>query len=125
MPLNDKQQAQFDIICARISDGMSLRAACSLDGSPSKQAVNKWLNADETGEVVAQYARAKEQQAEAHIDEMMEIADNEEDVQRARLKIDTIKWTASKLKPKKYGDKINHDHGGKVQIVYSEEDAKA
>jgi hypothetical protein len=31
---------------------------------------------------------------------------NGDHVQRSRLRIDTRKWLASKLKPKKYGDKL-------------------
>ena len=32
---------------------------------------------------------------------------NSEYVQRSRIRIDTRKWIASKLKPKKYGDKVD------------------
>jgi len=31
-----------------------------------------------------------------------------ENIQRSRLRIDARKWVASKLKPKKYGDRIDH-----------------
>lgn len=39
------------------------------------------------------------------IDKMDMIALYEHDVQRARLRIDVIKWQASKEMPKKYGDR--------------------
>lgn len=35
-----------------------------------------------------------------------------EHVQRSRLRVDARKWTASKLKPKKYGDKLTQEHSG-------------
>jgi len=35
-----------------------------------------------------------------------------EAIQRSRLRVDARKWTASKLKPKKYGDKTSHEHAG-------------
>ena len=35
-------------------------------------------------------------------------AKNPENIQRSRLRVDARKWTASKLKPKKYGDKLTH-----------------
>lgn len=35
-------------------------------------------------------------------------AKSPENVQRSRLRVDTRKWAASKLKPKKYGDKVQH-----------------
>ena len=34
---------------------------------------------------------------------------NGEAVQRSKLRVDTRKWVASKLKPKKYGDKLTLD----------------
>jgi hypothetical protein len=37
------------------------------------------------------------------------VPDNEA-VQRSRLRVDTRKWLMGKLKPKKYGDKIQHEH---------------
>jgi len=37
---------------------------------------------------------------------------NGENIQRSRVRIDTRKWLASKLKPKKYGDKVDLTHGG-------------
>lgn len=103
---------------------------------PSKGTVFRWLAT--MPEFQDQYARAREAQAETHADDMMEIADdarndwmkaadeegglgyklNGEHIQRSKLRIDTRKWIASKLKPKKYGDKIEHTgpEGGPLQI---------
>lgn len=83
----------------------------------------KWLN--ETESFAKDYARAKECQAEYMAEEMLEIADdgsndymtitkgdmeyNVEDrevTNRSRLRVDTRKWLASKLLPKKFGDKL-------------------
>ncbi len=55
-------------------------------------------------EFLEQYARVSELQTDIFIDEIIDIADGtENDVQRDRLRIDSRKWIASKLKPKKYG----------------------
>ena len=71
------------------------------------------------------YARAREIQADRMAEEIVEIADdatndfmekrgkdgrkkvefNSENVNRSRLRIDTRKWLAGKLKPKVYGEK--------------------
>ena len=59
-----------------------------------------------------QYARAREEQADAISDECLEIAEKEPDVQRAKLKIDTRKWFASKMKPKKYGERVTQEISG-------------
>lgn len=92
---------------------------------PDKSTVFKWLRTQPG--FVDQYARAKEESADAHADDILEIADdgtndwmerknsegenvgwqvNGEHIQRSRVRIDTRKWLASKLKPKKYGDKL-------------------
>ncbi len=39
--------------------------------------------------------------------------ENKEVTNRSRLRVDTRKWLMSKMKPKKYGDKIDHTTNGK------------
>ena len=106
-------QEIFDEICVRIAEGESLRKICKDEKMPSLVAVWKWLNNDE--ELVKQYTRAREEQAETLVDQIQEICDAEipagidgkidaAAVNQARLKIDSRKWIASKLKPKRFGD---------------------
>lgn len=52
-------------------------------------------------------ARAREMAQDAWVDKLPEIAQTEQDVQRARLLCDNIKWAASKIKPRVYGDKLD------------------
>jgi DNA-binding transcriptional regulator YdaS (Cro superfamily) len=63
---------------------------------------------------VGQYARALEAIAEGQVRDIeaaiSETRDGKLDVQIARLEIDTRKWLASKLLPKRYGDKSQVDH---------------
>jgi hypothetical protein len=52
-----------------------------------------------------QYRHAREDQVEAYVDEMVEIADNQsEDAKSRQVRINARIWAASKIKPKKYGD---------------------
>ena len=109
-------------------DGKSLRAISAIDGMPSTTAIIKWLNQHE--EFAAQYARAKEAQADYYADEIVEIADTEEDAAKARVRVDARKWVASKLRPKKYGDRQQLEHsgpdGGALRVEMSASDkAKA
>ncbi len=107
MPLNQKQQMQFDTICARIASGESLRTICLAEDLPTPQGVRKWLNADKDGALVAQYERAREEQADHYADEIIEIADNQDiEPNSRRIMVDARKWIASRLKPKVYGDKL-------------------
>lgn len=73
------------------------------------------------------YARAKEEQIEFQLEKIHDLENElderiktEEDprkcnaiVQTYKLKIDNLKWIASKLKPKKYGDRLDLTTGGK------------
>jgi hypothetical protein len=116
-------QELFDQICERIADGESLRTICADEGMPRKASVFRWLAADAA--LRDQYARAREAQADAIFDEMLDIADdarndwmerrgeedagwvaNGEHIQRSRLRLDARKWMAGKLRPKVYGDKV-------------------
>lgn len=113
----------FDKVCERLANGESLRKICRDDDMPSTASVCKWLANDDGGKLVEQYTRAREMQADALFDDCLDIADQyegaEEEVdhiQRAKLRIDTRKWMAGKLRPKKYGEKLDVDHGGSLTI---------
>ena len=108
-----------ELICDRLAEGESLRAICRDEAMPSTTTVKRWLRKDE--EFRAQYVRAREDQAEHYLDEIIEIADddsqdtsygdsgpkaNTEWISRSKLRVDTRKWAMSKLAPKKYGDKM-------------------
>ena len=70
----------------------------------------EWLSAHP--EFSQQYARAREGQADAHVEEMLDVArqavnaKSSEEVQGYKLLVDTLKWRASKMKPRSYGDKL-------------------
>lgn len=121
-------QELFDTICERIADGESVRDICSEEDMPNKGSFFRWLAKDKT--LSDQYARAKEEQADVIFDEILSIADdarndwmerrgeedagwqtNGENIQRSRLRIDARKWMAGKLRPKKYGEKLDLTHG--------------
>lgn len=78
---------------------------------PNRLTVIRWCREHEWFRNM--YARAKKEQADAYEDAMIRTARTEKDVQRARLIVDTMKWTASKLKPRVYGDKIDLTTDGK------------
>jgi len=114
-------------ICEQLALGRSLRDICEDEKTPHIATVMRWLNVH--SEFREQYARARELQAEYLIDEIVEIADdatndymrdkdsagyrqNGEWLARSRLRVDTRKWAASKMAPKKYGDKSAHEFSG-------------
>ena len=127
------RMAVMAVICERIIfTSLGLTEICEENKLlPSKKVIYDWLTEERKkgGEtpVCDLYAHAKECQADYMAEEMIAIADDgsndymdkrnkegdlidrvldAEHVQRSRLRIDTRKWIASKLKPKKYGDKL-------------------
>ena len=121
-----------DKICGEIAaSSKSLRTICAQEGFPGIRTVMRWL-ADKD-DFRQQYALAKQEQADYMVEEMLEIADdgsndymtitkgditynveNKEVTNRSRLRVDTRKWIASKLKPKKYADRV--ELGGSLAI---------
>ena len=107
----DYTKDMADNICEKIANGRSLRSICAEDGVPPMKTIYRWLEANE--EFRHQYARAREKQADYFAEEIIEIADSAEAesaaVSKAKLQIDARKWAASKIAPKKYGDKTELD----------------
>lgn len=126
-------------ICYRLAHGESLRGICKDDDMPDAATIYRWLaSADELYKgFCEQYARARDAQADFYAEEIIEISDNGtndwmerrseaekgagvntgwvlngEHVQRSRLRVDARKWFASKVAPKKYGDKFMNEHTG-------------
>lgn len=106
-------------ICELISEGRSLRMICEGEGFPHRSTVQRWLATNEAFR--AQYAHAREQQAEYYAEKIVDDALVATDAAIGRLRMDALKWAASKLAPKKYGDKIAHVGGdeGDAPIKHS------
>ena len=106
-------------ICERLANGESLAAICRDSTMPSVYTVMGWLREDD---VFSQdYARSREYQAEHYAARIADIGDRtlngEYDPQAARVAVDALKWTAGKMLPKKYGDKLDVKHEGGISIT--------
>lgn len=53
------------------------------------------------------YSLAQAARAEHFVEESVEIADTELDPQRARIRIETRRWYATKMNAKKYGERLD------------------
>ena len=113
-------------ICDLIVEGKSLRTICQGDDMPDRKSIRRWVKTNP--EFATLFSEAKEDAADAFAEELIDIADEEVPldergrldagvVQKQRLKVDTRKWIASKLKPKSYGDKLDVAHSGNVAIT--------
>ncbi len=96
-----------------VAEGMSLRKACEKAGINISHA-NTAIVADP--DLREQYARAREQRADGIAEQILTVANGtltgRIDSDRARVAIDAFKWTAGKMAPKRYGDKLAHVGGG-------------
>jgi hypothetical protein len=121
-----------EAICIRLASGESLRSVCTSDDMPDKTTVLRWLARNE--EFRTQYARSKEESAEAIAEEYFDILDemppakadgslDSAAVAWAKNRADGRKWYLSKIMPKKYGDKVQTEHSGSIQLTdLTEED---
>jgi hypothetical protein len=123
-------------ICQQMAEGKGLRAICAQEGMPHRATVLKWLN--DRPDFVGRYAQAREALMDWYSEEILRIAfDDSGDliidgdrvmsghhvVQRARLKVDTVKWIMAKLHPGKYGDKPALEaNSGPITISWIESD---
>lgn len=104
--------------CAAIADGGSLRAVCSKAGMPSKATVFRWLA--EHPDFQTMYEKATDDRADAMIDEIVDIADNcrvdADSIRKAKLRIHARVEQAQRMKPRKYGNKmqLTGDGGGAI-----------
>jgi hypothetical protein len=103
-------EAIADIICEEIASGRSLLSITSSKDMPSQSMVYRWLQ--EHDDFREKYVRARERQADHFADSVHDIANHEEDVARARLRIDAIKWHTEKLHPRVYGPRSHHTLAG-------------
>lgn len=111
-------------ICSFVAQTYSLREIERMEGMPAMSTICLWLNQADKLEFMEQYEHAQAIKAENLADELLAIADNGandymqrtnadnpgwvangEHIQRSRLRVDTRKWIAAKLLPKKYGDR--------------------
>lgn len=102
-----------ETFCQRIAEGRSERSVCKDDDMPSHTTIQKWER--ESPAFAAQYTRARDERAAFLAEEALSISDalgtnpSSEQVQAARLQVDTRKWFASKLAPKRFGERIQTD----------------
>lgn len=131
-----------DRICEELALGKSMRTVCAQEDMPAMSSVFKWLR--EHSEFSEQYEKAKQESADAMAEELLYIADTpvmgevktikadgsveikqDEMLGHRRLQIDARKWLMAKMKPKKYGDKIDMtSDGGKLGVTLSAEQAE-
>ena len=117
-------EAIADEVCLRLTEGEPLVRICKSSHLPDVSTIYRWLIRFPL--FCEMYTRAREEQADTNADEIIAIADEDpkfteykdKDGNVVDIKIDSAyvayqkqriesrKWTAAKLKPRKYGERI-------------------
>ena len=118
-PIKFEAETIFPAILENIANGDSLSAISRRDGAPSYS----WLKMiiRENPALREKYAEACEDRADLLAEEIERLADEEIPadldgpsksawIQWQRLRVDARKWTASKLRPKQWGDRLITEH---------------
>jgi hypothetical protein len=130
-----------EAICGLLIEGLSLREIGAREDMPHERTLYRWLADSE--EFRQKYAQARELQAERYAAEIIEISDDgtndwmdrregdetvrvvdHEHIQRSKLRVDARKWAASKLLPKKYGDRTELVGAGGKDLIPETDQSK-
>lgn len=120
-PAYTTKKALVDAVIKRIENGENLKSATKTEGT-TPQLFTYYIRSDK--EALLAYDRAKELRADLLADEIIEIADEEQDAAKARNRIDARKWIASKHYSKRYGDRIDLNVSMQIDIAATLEEAR-
>lgn len=107
-------------ILARLAGGESLRAICRDADMPSRETVRLWLHGERKApaDFAGRYALAQDEKADLYAEQVlvesraaMQATSNHE-VQARKLMADNLKWTAARMRPQRWGDKVEVGIGG-------------
>lgn len=103
---NESTKEKIQKVLALMAEGQSVRKSCA-DAEISCSTFLKYVDGE-------QYARARDAQADAQFDEMVDLEekcrDGFLDPQAFRALLDSRKWRLARMRPKLYGDRATVDH---------------
>jgi hypothetical protein len=110
-------QELADEICSRLSHGETLRSIiASSSHMPERRTIYSWLDANQ--EFQLQYKKARAEQADYYAELIIDESYSSHDAAIGRLRVDALKWAASKMAPKKYGDKIEIETAQPLTLAF-------
>ena len=104
------------LLCDRIGSGELAVEIVKEPGMPSFGTIHRWQG--ERPEFRELYARAREMQAHACAERAVISGRRAtaEDANAARVRFDADRWLAARLDPKNYGDRVDHNIAGDLNI---------
>jgi hypothetical protein len=121
-------------ILERMACGESLSVICRTPKMPTRTTVLTWVTTDPDFKRL--YDRARQAMGDALAEQILDIADDSsmdlsdpQSVNRAKLKVDSRKWLASKLFPRQFGDVMRNElsgpAGGPIPVMQIEDSTPA
>lgn len=107
-------------ICDRIAQGESVRAICrgNKTGFPAAETIRNWILYDTKGvpdSFREEYERARQVQADLYFEQVITKAEDcnadANSINKAKLEIDSLKWSLARMNRVKYGDRQAIDVG--------------
>jgi hypothetical protein len=95
------------------AEGAKLKEICAQIGI-TVGTLSTWLS--DNPDFLSQFSRASQEGYDLLAEELLEIPDTYEDINRGRLKSDNIKWILARRAASKYGDKVTLDINQTVSI---------
>jgi len=109
-----------------VESGMTLTSICNLPDMPHISTIYDWQ--DSHPDFAERYSHARARCADTLAGKVIDEAMNSHDAPIGRLRMDALKWYASKLAPKKYGDKVEVEQTGsqnfKISFAVPERDTR-
>lgn len=124
-----KTKQIVDAFLKQCALGKSIKTISKDPSMPGFSTLWKWISEDE--EINKKYWLAKQVTADIYAEEIVDIADdgsndwmesndpknagyalNKENIQRSRLRVDARKWSAAKLMPKRYSERVANEISG-------------
>jgi len=103
-----------------IRNGRSCAQACKQDGMPSSKTIQNWALTD--AEFARRYEEAKQDRGNYYGELVAEVAlaglqGKYKDSAMLRAAIDGLKWSAARMAPKSFGDRMEVSHSANASYV--------
>jgi len=102
--------------CRRLALGEAVLQITNDPAMPSRETIYTWLKT--RPDFLDIYTQARSQQADAYAEQVVIEAFNSHVAQIGKLRVDALKWAASKIAPKKYGDKVEIETSQPLTLAF-------
>ncbi len=116
----------FDLckkICDELASGDNIKSILKDSSYPDWTTFRRWKNEHE--ELRTLYINSQQDKAialEEEIDDIMQSLKNKEiEASSANVLLQTLKWKMAKFYPKVFGDKVDVENSGTINITWNEE----